>query len=69
MAERPDRYFISSFYNIYDADIQRLLNAQSSIDVIKFGTYENFGWYLSGKNLDDIEYLMNYANEDLKFPK
>lgn len=69
MSDRPDRYFNSSFYTIYDVDIEKLLNAQSSIDVIKFGIYENFGWYLSGKNLDEIDYLMNYQANDPKFPQ
>ena len=60
MAERPDRYYISTFYDIFDGDIQKLLNAKS-IRVIKFGIYENTSWYFTNKNISDIRYLIDYA--------
>jgi hypothetical protein len=62
ISERPDRYMNYAFYDIYDADIEKIINA-GAIEILKFGGYENenAGWYFTSQNIDDLKYFMNYV--------
>lgn len=65
MAERPDRFMNYSFYDIYDADIDKIIKSET-VDIIKFGAYEgeNAGWYFSEANLYDLKFFMNLVRND-----
>jgi len=60
IADRPDRYYSMSFYDLFDADIDKIISAVD-VRIIKFGSFENADWYFSDRNLSDMKYLYDYS--------